>query len=167
MHVLGNTRKTTAVCTTSLLVSLRCSQSWTALGHTPGYLFDAWPKQFFVVVPQVWGAVHGQMIRVEWRGVELPAILSGEFFYSVPFNSRRNPGSCLMCSSRARAVAELALPAMGGVTHLKFAPNGRLLFSGSRKDATIVCWDIRRTKEVGEILRLECASRQHCCCQGN
>lgn len=41
---------------------------------------------------------------------------------------------------------------MGGVTNLKFAPNGRLLFSGSRKDAAIVCWDIRRTKEVREIL---------------
>ena len=64
-----------------------------------------------------------------------------------------------MCASRARAVAELALPAMGGVTHLKFAPNGRLLFSGSRKDTAIVCWDIRRTKEVGEILRSETASR--------
>lgn len=56
-----------------------------------------------------------------------------------------------VCSSRARAVAELALPAMGGVTHLKFAPNGRLLFSGSRKDAAIVCWDIRRTKGVSDI----------------
>jgi len=52
-------------------------------------------------------------------------------------------------SSRARAVAELATPAIGGVTHLKFAPDGRLLFSGSRKDENIVCWDIRRTKEVG------------------
>ncbi|CAM9449005.1 unnamed protein product, partial [Hapterophycus canaliculatus] len=37
---------------------------------------------------------------------------------------------------------------MGGVTQLKFAPDGRLLFSGSRKDAAILCWDIRRTKEV-------------------
>ncbi len=53
-------------------------------------------------------------------------------------------------SSRARAVAELAMPAMGGVTHLMFAPDGRLLFSGSRKDDKIVCWDIRRTKEVGD-----------------
>eukprot|EP00903_Cladosiphon_okamuranus_P011843 g11127.t1 len=51
-------------------------------------------------------------------------------------------------NSHARAVAELALPAMGGVTHLQFTPNGRLLFSGSRKDAAIVCWDIRRTKEA-------------------
>eukprot|EP00752_Nemacystus_decipiens_P007998 g7146.t1 len=51
-------------------------------------------------------------------------------------------------NSRARAVAELALPAMGGVTHLKFAPDGRLLFSGSRKDPAIVCWDIRRTREA-------------------
>lgn len=38
---------------------------------------------------------------------------------------------------------------MGGVTHLKFAPDGRLLYSGSRKDDEIVCWDIRRTDEVG------------------
>lgn len=66
----------------------------------------------------------------------------------------------MMCSSRARAVAELALPTMGGVTHLKFAPNGRLLFSGSRKDAAIVCWDIRRTKEVSELLLIPGA--MHC-----
>ncbi|CAM9672719.1 unnamed protein product [Scytosiphon promiscuus] len=51
-------------------------------------------------------------------------------------------------NSRGRAVAELGMPSMGGVTHLKFAPDGRLLFSGSRKDTDIVCWDIRRTKEA-------------------
>lgn len=55
----------------------------------------------------------------------------------------------MLQSSRGRAVAELATPTMGGVTHIKFAPDGRLLFSGSRKDDEIVCWDIRRTKEVG------------------
>ena len=52
--------------------------------------------------------------------------------------------------SRGRAVAELATSTMGGVTHLKFAPDGRLLFSGSRKDNEIVCWDIRWTKKVGQ-----------------
>lgn len=57
--------------------------------------------------------------------------------------------ACMLQSSRGRAVAELATPTMGGVTHLKFTPDGRLLFSGSRKDDGIVCWDIRRTKEVG------------------
>ncbi|CAM9116798.1 unnamed protein product [Ectocarpus sp. 13 AM-2016] len=51
-------------------------------------------------------------------------------------------------NSRARAVAELATPTMGGVTHLKFAPNGRYLFSGSRKDTAIVCWDLRHTKQA-------------------
>lgn len=57
---------------------------------------------------------------------------------------------CECTSSRGRAVAELAIPSegVGGVTHLKFAPAGRLLFSGSRKDDKIVCWDIRQPKEV-------------------
>ena len=55
----------------------------------------------------------------------------------------------MLLSSRGHAVAELATTTMGGVTHLEFAPDGRLLFSGSRKDDEIVCWDIRRTKEVG------------------
>lgn len=54
----------------------------------------------------------------------------------------------LCFASRGRAIAELTTPTMGGVTHLKFAPDGRLLFSGSRKDPEITCWDTRRTNEV-------------------
>ncbi|CAM9432793.1 unnamed protein product, partial [Ascophyllum nodosum] len=49
---------------------------------------------------------------------------------------------------RGRAVAELATPTIGGITHLMFAPDGISLFSGSRKDSDIVCWDIRQTGEV-------------------
>jgi WD40 repeat protein len=33
----------------------------------------------------------------------------------------------------------------GGVTQLKWAPHGRLLFSGGRKDDEIICWDVRAT----------------------
>ncbi|KAL1779595.1 telomerase Cajal body protein 1 [Sigmodon hispidus] len=32
----------------------------------------------------------------------------------------------------------------GGVTHLCFHPNGNLFFSGARKDAELLCWDIRQ-----------------------
>ena len=78
------------------------------------------------------------------------------FMYKV-----RMPGPCDMinildrhhfpriwCTSRGRAVAELATPTIGGITHLMFAPDGISLFSGSRKDSDIVCWDIRQTGEV-------------------
>uniref|UniRef100_UPI00358F71E4 telomerase Cajal body protein 1 n=1 Tax=Myxine glutinosa TaxID=7769 RepID=UPI00358F71E4 len=33
----------------------------------------------------------------------------------------------------------------GGVTHLVFSPDGKMLFSGARKDTEILCWDIRAT----------------------
>lgn len=36
----------------------------------------------------------------------------------------------------------------GGVTHLKFSPNGQYLFSGSRKQGEILCWDVRNTCQV-------------------
>ncbi|CAM9122918.1 unnamed protein product, partial [Discosporangium mesarthrocarpum] len=51
-------------------------------------------------------------------------------------------------TSQGRAVAELMNPSMGGTTHLKFSPDGSLLFSGARKDSMIFCWDVRQTKEV-------------------
>lgn len=31
----------------------------------------------------------------------------------------------------------------GGVTQLLFSPNGHYLFSGARKDAQLICWDLR------------------------
>lgn len=32
---------------------------------------------------------------------------------------------------------------MKGITHLKFSPNGTLLFSGVRGSGEIICWDLR------------------------
>uniref|UniRef100_A0A8C5KCR3 Telomerase Cajal body protein 1 n=1 Tax=Jaculus jaculus TaxID=51337 RepID=A0A8C5KCR3_JACJA len=32
----------------------------------------------------------------------------------------------------------------GGITHICFHPNGNLLFSGARKDAELLCWDLRQ-----------------------
>lgn len=37
----------------------------------------------------------------------------------------------------------------GGITHLKFSPDGSKLYSGGRKDAEILCWDVRN---MGKIL---------------
>ncbi|XP_070539017.1 telomerase Cajal body protein 1-like [Ptychodera flava] len=31
----------------------------------------------------------------------------------------------------------------GGLTHMKFSPDGNVLYTGSRKDSEILCWDIR------------------------
>ncbi|KAF9956951.1 Telomerase Cajal body protein 1 [Mortierella alpina] len=44
-------------------------------------------------------------------------------------------------------------PPMGGVTQLQFSPDGLYLYSASRQDASIRCWDIRNTAHV--LYRLE------------
>lgn len=36
----------------------------------------------------------------------------------------------------------------GGVTHLKFSPDGMVLYSGGRKDPEILCWDLRNPGQV-------------------
>nr|CAG4642538.1 EOG090X06W9 [Evadne anonyx] len=36
----------------------------------------------------------------------------------------------------------------GGVTHLKFSPDGFFLYSGGRKDPEIICWDLRNPGQV-------------------
>nr|CAG4649362.1 EOG090X06W9 [Scapholeberis mucronata] len=36
----------------------------------------------------------------------------------------------------------------GGVTHLKFSPDGLVLYSGGRKDPEILCWDLRNPGQV-------------------
>ncbi|KAG9321519.1 hypothetical protein KVV02_001952 [Mortierella alpina] len=41
-----------------------------------------------------------------------------------------------------------AVPPMGGVTQLQFSPDGLYLYSASRQDAYIRCWDIRNTAHV-------------------
>ncbi|CAO3571855.1 unnamed protein product [Mortierella alpina] len=41
-----------------------------------------------------------------------------------------------------------AVPPMGGVTQLQFSPDGLYLYSASRQDAYLRCWDIRNTAHV-------------------
>jgi len=36
----------------------------------------------------------------------------------------------------------------GGVSQLKFSPNGQYLFSGARKSGEILCWDVRNTGQI-------------------
>lgn len=36
----------------------------------------------------------------------------------------------------------------GGVTHVAFAPDGNLLYTGGRKDPEILCWDLRQPGKV-------------------
>ncbi|XP_026581041.1 telomerase Cajal body protein 1, partial [Pseudonaja textilis] len=36
----------------------------------------------------------------------------------------------------------------GGVTHAVFSPDGVYLFTGGRKDAEILCWDLRQPGEI-------------------
>jgi len=35
-----------------------------------------------------------------------------------------------------------------GVTHVRWSPDGRLLFTGGRKDDELLCWDVRNTCSV-------------------
>ncbi|XP_005111944.2 telomerase Cajal body protein 1 [Aplysia californica] len=36
----------------------------------------------------------------------------------------------------------------GGITHVMFSPDGTKLYSGGRKDAEILCWDMRNTGKI-------------------
>lgn len=42
----------------------------------------------------------------------------------------------------------LLLGQQGGVTQVKFSPDGTYLFTGARKDNEILCWDLRNTMDV-------------------
>jgi hypothetical protein len=43
----------------------------------------------------------------------------------------------------------------GGVTQVKFSPDGQLLFTGGRKDDEILGWDVRNTcKVLGRLPRV-------------
>ncbi|XP_004468824.2 telomerase Cajal body protein 1 [Dasypus novemcinctus] len=48
----------------------------------------------------------------------------------------------------------------GGITHLCFHPDGNLLFSGARKDAELLCWDLRRPGRPLWSLSREVATNQ-------
>ncbi|CAM9724717.1 unnamed protein product, partial [Chrysoparadoxa australica] len=59
---------------------------------------------------------------------------AGSYGKSVCLYDERMHSACLMVLWRE---------GMGGVTHMKFSPDGRLLYSGGRKEDSIACWDIR------------------------
>jgi WD40 repeat protein len=44
----------------------------------------------------------------------------------------------------------------GGVTHARFSPDGNYLYTGARRDAHVLCWDIRAT--AGVVYRLRRAT---------
>ncbi|XP_077021979.1 telomerase Cajal body protein 1 [Tamandua tetradactyla] len=48
----------------------------------------------------------------------------------------------------------------GGITHLCFHPDGNLLFSGARKDAELLCWDLRQPGHPLWSLSREVATNQ-------
>ncbi|KAK7804735.1 hypothetical protein U0070_023001 [Myodes glareolus] len=48
----------------------------------------------------------------------------------------------------------------GGVTHLCFHPDGNLFFSGARKDAELLCWDLRQPGHVLWSLSREVSTNQ-------
>ncbi|CAM9170103.1 unnamed protein product [Phaeothamnion confervicola] len=50
---------------------------------------------------------------------------------------------CLYSEKNRGGVVELPAE-MGGITQVKFAPDGWHLFSGARKDPKIMCWDVRK-----------------------
>ncbi|EGV93883.1 Telomerase Cajal body protein 1 [Cricetulus griseus] len=48
----------------------------------------------------------------------------------------------------------------GGITHLCFHPDGNLFFSGARKDAELLCWDLRQPGHLLWSLRWEVTTNQ-------
>lgn len=48
----------------------------------------------------------------------------------------------------------------GGLTHLMFSPDGKLLYTGARKDNEILCWDLRNTADVLFALSREVTTNQ-------
>lgn len=70
-----------------------------------------------------------------------------------------NGSTCLYDEKTGELLAALeGHPA--GVTHLRFSPNGKFLFTGGRKDNYLLCWDIRNTKQVLARFHRTCASNQ-------
>nr|CAG4645552.1 EOG090X06W9 [Lynceus sp. MCZ IZ 141354] len=49
---------------------------------------------------------------------------------------------------------------VGGVTHLKFSPDGTKLYSGGRKDPEILCWDLRSPGKILYNFQREVATNQ-------
>ena len=49
----------------------------------------------------------------------------------------------------------------GGVTQVKFSPDGKFLFTSARKDNNIYCWDIRATGQVLMTMTREADTNQH------
>eukprot|EP00741_Cyanophora_paradoxa_P016568 tig00020927_g15998.t1 len=48
----------------------------------------------------------------------------------------------------------------GGVTQVAFSPDGRLLYTGARRDGQLLCWDVRATGAVLARLARPCGSNQ-------
>ncbi|XP_055358376.1 telomerase Cajal body protein 1 [Betta splendens] len=48
----------------------------------------------------------------------------------------------------------------GGLTHLLFSPDGNYLYTGGRKDAEILCWDLREPGKVVFSLKRNVATNQ-------
>jgi WD40 repeat protein len=57
--------------------------------------------------------------------------------------------------SDADAMALFNCAHAGGITQLQFSPNGLYMFSGARKDAHLICWDLRTQTPL-------CRFRRHC-----
>ncbi|KAK6195388.1 hypothetical protein SNE40_000832 [Patella caerulea] len=48
----------------------------------------------------------------------------------------------------------------GGVTHIKFSPDGTKLYSGGRKDPEILCWDLRNPSKILLTMKREVETNQ-------
>lgn len=48
----------------------------------------------------------------------------------------------------------------GGVTHVCFSPCGNYLYTGARKDPSVLCWDLRSTCEVVHSFARVCGTNQ-------
>jgi len=67
--------------------------------------------------------------------------------------------TCIYACDNGELIASLE-GHQNGVTHLCYSPDGRLLFTGGRKDNEILCWDVRNTNSVLARFSRVCSSNQ-------
>ncbi len=54
-------------------------------------------------------------------------------------------GATALYDLRAGAQLLLLHGHCGGVTHARFSPDGNYLYTGARRDDSLLCWDVRAT----------------------
>ncbi|XP_062522543.1 telomerase Cajal body protein 1-like isoform X2 [Corticium candelabrum] len=83
------------------------------------------------------GGISGIISCIAFSPTETGVYALGSYNKSIAIYSPDGSVICVLQGQR------------GGVTHIMFSPDGNRLYTGGRKDAEILCWDVR---EPGRVL---------------